>query len=174
MLLHMATIRQAYKKDFEDIREVNEEAFNQPDEANLVEMLRDGEKVIVSLVAEEEQTILGSILFSKASIDGSDIKVAGLAPMAVLPEYQNQGIGTQLVEEGLDECMSQGYDVIIVLGHVDYYPRFGFKPASEYGICSEWEEQIQEDAFMLLELHTGVLDGIEGTARYADEFSEVT
>lgn len=172
MLLNMVTIRQEYEEDFEDIREVNEEAFNQPDEADLVETLRAGEKVIASLVAEEEQTIVGHILFTEASIDGSDIKVAGLAPMAVLPEFQNQGIGTQLIEEGLDECMSQGYDVIIVLGHVDYYPRFGFKPASEYGITSEWDEQIQEDAFMVLELHTGRLDGITGIARYAEEFSE--
>ncbi|MDF7825621.1 N-acetyltransferase [Pontiellaceae bacterium B12227] len=169
----MPIIRQEYRQDFEDIREVIEEAFNQPDEADLVEALRDGEKVIVALVAEEERAVVGHILFSHASIDGSNAKVAGLAPMAVLPEYQNQGIGTLLAQEGLDECLSQGYDAVIVLGHTDYYPRFGFKPASEFGIRSEWQDQIQDDAFMVLELHAGALDGVEGIARYADEFSEL-
>ena len=169
----MADIRQEIRDDVEHIREVNEEAFNQPAEADLIDELRENGKVIVSLVAEEELKVVGQILFSKASIDRHNIKVAGLAPMAVLPEFQNQGIGTLLMQEGLDECLSLGYDAIIVLGHTDYYPRFGFKLAAEYGIRSEWEEQIQEDAFMILELHAGALDGVEGIARYADEFSEL-
>jgi putative acetyltransferase len=169
----MAIIRQEYRDDFEAIREVNEEAFNQPDEADLVDALRDNGKVIISLVAEENQVVVGHILFSEASIDGHDTKIAGLAPMAVLPENQNCGIGTLLAQDGLDECLSLGYDAVIVLGHADYYPRFGFKPASEFGIQSEWDS-IQEEAFMVLELHAGALDGVEGIARYADEFSEVT
>ncbi len=170
----MAVIRQEYHDDADQIREVNEEAFNQPDEADLIDELRENGKVIVSLVAEEDRAVVGQILFSEASIDGhSEIKVAGLAPMAVLPEHQSQGIGTLLMREGLDECLSLGYDAVIVLGHTDYYPRFGFKAASEFSIRSEWEDEIQKDAFMVLELHAGALNGIEGIARYADEFSEL-
>ncbi|MEI6892200.1 MAG: N-acetyltransferase [Pontiella sp.] len=170
----MAIIRQETEQDFEEIREVIEEAFNQPDEADLVEALRTGEKVIISLIAEKDQTTVGHIMFSIASIDGSQAKIAGLAPMAVLPEYQNQGIGSELMREGLDECLSTGYDAVIVLGYADYFPLFGFKPAAEFGIQSEWANQIQDDAFMVLELHAGALDGISGIARYADEFSEPT
>lgn len=169
----MTTIRQEYDGDFEAIREVNEEAFNQPDEADLMDALRESDHIVVSLVAEKNREVVGHICLSEASIDEYDLKVAGLAPMAVLPEYQNRGIGTLLVEEGLDECLSRGYAAVIVLGHVAFYSRFGFKPASEFGIRSEWEE-IQEDAFMVLELHAGALDGVEGIARYADEFSEIT
>lgn len=168
----MALIRQEYGDDFEDIRNVIEEAFNQPDEADLVEALRDSGEVLISLVAVEDHTLVGHIMFSCASIDGSDAKIAGLAPIAVEPEYQNNGIGSLLVQEGLDECLSLGYDAVMVLGSGDYYPRFGFKPASDYGITCPWDD-IPPENFMILELHAGALDGVTGTARYAQAFDDM-
>lgn len=166
----MAIIRTEYKGDFDDIREINEEAFNQPEEADLVESLRKNGQIIVSLVAEQNSVAIGHILFSKAHIEGHKINIAALGPVAVLPEEQGAGIGSLLVREGFDECLSQGYDVVIVLGNPDFYSKFGFKPASEFGINSQWDN-IPNEAFMALELHAGALDNTEGTAHYPEEFN---
>jgi putative acetyltransferase len=168
----MAIIRQEYGDDFEDIRNVIEEAFNQPDEAELVEALRHSGDAIIGLVSEEDREIVGHAMLSKASIDGSEAKIAGLAPVAVKPEFQNNGIGSLLIREALDECLSLGYDAVIVIGTGDFYPRFGFKPASEYGIASQWDG-IPPDHFMVLELHADALEGISGTARYAPAFDDI-
>lgn len=168
----MAIIRQEYGDDFEDIRNVIEEAFNQPDEADLVEDLRSSGDAIIGLVSEENREIVGYAMLSKASIDGTDCRIAGLAPVAVKPEHQNNGIGSLLIREVLDECLSLRFDAIIVIGNGDFYPRFGFKPGSEYGITAQWDE-IPPDHFMVLELHADALEGISGTARYASAFDAV-
>lgn len=167
----MATVRHQQESDIKDIREVNGYAFDQLDEADLVDALRASGKAVVELVAEEEDddSIVGHVMFTPMSIDGSELKVAGLAPMAVLPEYQGQGIGSLLISEGLDECRLLGYDAVVVLGHPDYYPRFDFKPAAEFGLCAPWDD-IPNEAFMAIELHAGALQGVCGIARFASEF----
>jgi putative acetyltransferase len=97
--------------------------------------------------------------------------VAGLGPMAVRPAWQRQGIGSQLVREGLEECWRSGYEAVVVLGHPEYYPRFGFVPASRFGLRCEFEAP--DEAFMALELRSGVLSAGGGVVRYASEFSKV-
>ena len=167
------TIRPETEADIAAIRQVNERAFGRPAEANLVAALRAGLKAIVSLVAEDAGRIIGHVLFSPITIEPENktVSAVGLAPMAVLPEYQNRGVGSRLVEAGLDACREAGYDCVVVLGHANYYPRFGFIPASRYGIKSEYD--VPDEAFMLIELREGALKGISGTARYQPEFSAV-
>ena len=97
--------------------------------------------------------------------------VMGLAPMAVLPERQRQGIGSALVREGLSAIERMGADAVVVLGHPAYYPRFGFKPAATYGLRSEYD--VPDDVFMALELRPGVLEDIKGKVKYAPAFSSV-
>ena len=167
----MPIIRNEDRADADAIRRVNELAFKQPDEADLVDSLRKAGKAAVSLVAEENRAVVGHILFSPARIDGSDIPVAALAPMAVLPRFQRYGIGSLLVQEGIALCKEKGFHAIIVLGHPAYYPRFGFRPASEFGLTSQWGG-IPDNAFMALELEPGALAGIGGVARYAAEFDQ--
>ena len=94
----------------------------------------------------------------------------GLAPMAVLPEYQNQGVGSLLVRNGLSECQRAGFDIVVVLGHPRYYPRFGFIPASQKGLSCEY--QVPDEAFMVIELRPGALNGMSGLVKYQPEFAQ--
>ena len=94
----------------------------------------------------------------------------GLAPMAVLPESQHQGIGSQLVKAGLQVVRKAKYPFVIVLGHPTYYPRFGFVPASRYRIKSEYEN-VSDDAFMILVFDQAPLKDLSGVAKYRPEFS---
>ena len=110
-------------------------------------------------------------MYSPLSI-GGEITGAALGPMAVLPEYQGQGIGSKLVEAGNLKLKDVGYPFIIVVGHANYYPRFGFRPASAYGIRCEWE--VPDDVFMLLILDEAKMQGVSGLAKYRHEFSSVT
>jgi putative acetyltransferase len=118
------------------IRLVNEAAFGRPDEADLVDSLRDEGVVLASLIAELETRVVGHILFSRMSIETASGRVpaVALAPMAVLPEYQRQGIGGRLIRYGLDLLRQRGERIVIVLGHPGYYPRFGFGPAVDLGV----------------------------------------
>lgn len=147
---------------------VNEAAFGRPDEANLVDALRGEGVVLASLVAELERSMVGHILFSRMWIDtaSGSVPAAALAPMAVLPEYQGQGIGGRLIRYGLDLLRHQGEEIVIVLGHPDYYPRFGFSTASARPL----ESPFPPDAYMAMELRAGALDGISGRVRYAAAF----
>ncbi|UCG56389.1 MAG: N-acetyltransferase [Phycisphaerales bacterium] len=168
----MIGIRQEQPQDSQAIREVNIRAFGQPQEANVVDKLRQNCNELLSLVATEADTIVGHILFTPATIESEDRTAhgMGLAPMAVLPEYQRQGIGSELIRAGIARLKSRRSPFIIVLGHVEYYPRFGFEPASRYGIRSEWE--VPDEAFMILVLDESEMDGISGVARYRPEFAE--
>ena len=172
MIYCMASNRIECLKDLDQVRDLYEEAFNEPVEADLVEVLRESDRIAVAMVAEADQEIIGHIIFSPASIEGADIKIAGLATMAVFPDFQGQGIGSGLITDGLDECLSLGYDAVIVLGYPDFYSKFGFKTASEFGIRPQCDS-IPDDAFMIRELHTGGLENISGTAHYAHEFDEI-
>lgn len=167
-------IRQEKTEDINDINALNKLAFGQPQEAEIVDKLRNscGED-FYSLIAIENERIVGHILFSPAVIEGHHgaIKGMGLAPMAVLPEMQRKGIGTQLVKAGIEDIKKTECPFIIVLGHPEFYPRFGFEKASLYGIKSQWEG-IPDEAFMILWLNKSATPPVSGIARYRDEFNE--
>src|SRR5687768_10718155 len=124
----MTTIRAETAEDIPAVRRVNELAFRQPDEANLVDALRTTAHPHISLVAVRNRQVVGHIFFSPVTLETVDsaFSILGLAPMAVLPENQRQGVGSQLVREGLKECQRIGCDVVVVVGHPEFYPRFGF------------------------------------------------
>jgi len=155
------------------VREVLLRAFDGPGEADLVDRLRSAGAATVSLVAEVEGEVVGHILFSPIEIEGADSKASGvgLAPMAVLPDHQRSGIGSELVREGLARCRELGELRVVVLGHPEYYPRFGFVPANTFGIVSDYD--VPDEVFMVQELGPGALDGVNGTAHYRPEFGEL-
>ena len=164
-------IRAECPEDSEAIREVNQQAFGQDAEARLVERLRADRVVITSLVAVEGDRVIGHILFSELPIEtvSRTIRGGALAPMSVIPSRQRQGIGSLLVREGIKECHRRGVDVLVVLGHLDYYPRFGFSAEKARCLRSRYSGA----HFMALELVPRVLDGVLGTVRYPPAFTEV-
>ena len=170
----MTTIRPERPEDSSLIRHVNELAFGQPAEADLVEKLRQACADALSLVAEDG-AIVGHILFTPVVVEDTarPLLGMGLAPMAVLPNRQRQGIGSQLVRRGLDILRERGCPFVVVVGHPEYYPRFGFESASRRGLVSQWEN-IPDAAFMVLVLDVDAMAGASGVARYRDEFNEVT
>jgi putative acetyltransferase len=167
------TIRREEPRDADAVRRVNEFAFGQPIEANIVRELRAAGASTLSLVAEKDGCVVGHILFSTVTMDSpaGQLTGIGLAPMAVLPDQQRKGIGTLLVQEGLAELRRLGHDVVVVLGHPDYYPRFGFKRASQFGLRTEID--CPDEAFMAIELRRGALAGRSGMVRYRPEFGAV-
>lgn len=170
----MITIRQEQPQDLKTIREVNRRAFGQRQEADLVDKLRQNYHDLLSLVAVIQNEVVGHILFTPVTIESAarTVQGMGLAPMAVLPEYQRQGIGSKLVRSGIEQLKKRQCPFIIVLGHAEYYPRFDFEPASRYGIRSEWE--VEDEAFMILLLNESEMQDISGVARYLPEFAETT
>jgi len=168
----MAQIRSEQPQDISGTQEVNKRAFGQEQEASVVAKLRENCDDILSLVALVGDEIVGHILFSPAVIEGDHGKLAGsgLAPLAVLPEYQRRGIGSELVHAGIAQITKSGCPYIIALGHPEYYTRFSFEPASRFGIRSEWE--VPDEAFMIAILDKGAMKGISGVARYRLEWDE--
>ena len=185
-------IREERATDARAVREVNEAAFGQWGEAALVEALHQAGAVALSLVAEDlaaeyraNDTTEGSgavvrhILFSPVVIDASpertsaitDGRIVGLAPMAVRPDRQRQGIGSALVRRGIEMLREAGWHGVVVLGHPAYYPRFGFIPAGRFGL--RYEHPCPDDAFMALELVTGAFQGHAGIVRFHDAFRVV-
>jgi putative acetyltransferase len=166
-------IRPENPEDVPAIRIVIEKAFGRPAEAELVDALRQNGKAAISLVAEDDGSIVGHVLFSPVAIQskGTGLRGIGLAPLAVIPERQNQRIGSMLVEHGLRRCREEGHPFAVVLGHPDYYPRFGFVPASRFGIKSEYD--VDDEVFMVMELREGALCGCAGVVKYQPEFNEV-
>lgn len=166
-------IREETADDVSGIRVVNKAAFETDGEADIVDLLRKKDKFILSLVAEIEGQIVGHILFTPASINYKDksFDVAGLAPMAVLPKFQKRGVGKALVNKGLELLHDTVYNAVIVLGHPEYYPKFGFEPASKYSIIYELE--VPDEAFLVLELKEDALKNVNGLAKYQPEFNEL-
>lgn len=164
-------IRSEKPDDQQGIHEVHVRAFGGHDEARLVDLLRERQKASISLVAVSDHHVVGHIVFSPISISGAPktFRGVGLAPLAVVPEFQNQGIGSRLTRAGLDACRRGNYDAVVVLGHVNYYPRFGFSRAKNYRLDNEYAA---DDAFMVVELKAGALQCIEGLVQYAPEFRE--
>ncbi len=158
--------------DTHAIRQVNHQAFGQDAEAQLVDDLRAGGYVRVSLVAELNGEVVGHILFTQITIpdDPLNTMLLALAPLAVLPKFQRQGIGQSLVGEGLQECGRQGYRAVIVLGDPQYYRRFGF--AAE--LATRLESPFSGEYFMALELIPGALTDIAGRVSYAPPFDVFT
>lgn len=167
----MIEIREERPDDVGAIREVNRRAFGQDQEGNIVDALRSNGAALLSLVARLNDQAVGHIMYSPATV-GDDVKGAALGPMAVLPEHQRLGIGSKLIEAGSHKLKDAGCPFIIVLGHANYYPRFGFTPASDFGIKCEWE--VPADVFMLLVLDEAKMKGVSGLAKYRHEFSSVS
>jgi len=168
----MPTIRPERTEDIGSIRYVNEQAFGGKEEAEIVGKLRNRAALTISLVAVQEDEVVGHIAFSPVLIESesSRFEAISLAPMAVLPAYQRQGIGGQLVRAGFEECRKLGHEVVVVLGHPAYYPRFGFVTAKPKGISCEFDAP--EEAFMVLELFNGALAGRSGMVKFRPEFSD--
>ena len=150
------------------IREVNVAAFGGTEEAEIVEALRRERAVLLSLVAVLDRVIVGHILFSRMSIEtaGGSIAAVALAPLAVMPGQQRRGIGGKLITTGLEELRTMAERIVLVVGHADYYPRFGFSTARARAL----ESPFRVDVFMALELSPGALDGIDGRVKYPAAF----
>ena len=158
--------------DAEAIREVHLRAFGgRSEEARLVELLHSAGKAPVSLVAVLDGRVVAHVLFSPVELEGSGSRpnMVGLAPVGVLPEHQNRGIGSRLIRAGLAACREAGYDAVVVLGDPNYYSRFGFGPASDYGLGNEYGAGAE---FRVALLKSGALDGASGTVMYGPEFRD--
>jgi predicted N-acetyltransferase YhbS len=137
----------------------------------LVERLRtsDGFVPELSLVAAIDGEVVGYILLTKVKIIGKEVvESLAMAPVAVLPEYQNQGIGGKLIVAAHNKAKELGFESVIVLGHEGYYPKFGFKLAESFGIKPPFD--VPSENFMAMELVDGALEGVEGVVKYAEEF----
>ncbi len=148
---------------------VNRAAFDGEDEVEIIKRLSEADLVTASLVAVDGAEIVGHILFSPldVTVDGRRLKAAALAPLAVLPGYQNRGIGSRLTEAGIAAMRKAGHDAIIVLGHPEFYRRFGFAHEAVAHLASPFSAH---DAFMGLELVPNALKGSAGTCRYPAAF----
>jgi putative acetyltransferase len=161
-------IRPEATPDRAAVRALNTAAFGQRGEADLVDRLREQADPYLALVAEDAGEIVGHIAFTPVTVAGAS-GVMGLAPMAVAPKHQRQGIGGALVLAGLKACREAGAVAVVVLGHPAYYPRFGFAPAHLFGLTSAYDAP--PEAFMALELAPDALAGASGVARYHAAFA---
>jgi putative acetyltransferase len=161
-------IRDERPGDADPISRVHREAFGGGVEPCLVDLLRDRNKAVVSLVAVVNDEIVGHVLFSPVTVDGP-IKALGLAPIGVVPAKQRRGIGSSLIREGLRRCAESGYECVVLIGEPRYYQRFGFQPAHRYGLTNQYGVV---DEFMVLALREGVVEQLHGLVRYAPEFKE--
>jgi putative acetyltransferase len=167
----MIEIRCERAEDAPAIHEILVKAFGGPCEAGLVRLLRERKKAEAALAAVSDGRVVGHIVFSRVTIARSpeNFSGIGLAPVAVLPEFQGKGIGSQLIREGLEHCKRAGHDAVVVLGNPKYYSRFGFSRAGDYGLENEYGAH---EEFMVLALTPGVLDAVGGVVKYAPEFRE--
>jgi putative acetyltransferase len=165
-------IREERPDDAPAVHAVNRAAFGTRGEADLVDALRREVSPLVSLVAEDGAEIVGHIMFSPVTLAGAPgLVLMGLAPVAVAPSRQREGIGSLLVHEGLERCRALDAAAVVVLGHPEYYPRFGFVPASTASLRSEYD--VPEDVFMVRALREGALHGLSGTIQYHRLFRDL-
>lgn len=167
-------IRTERLSDYSEVFNLNYLAFgNRADESRLIERIRLSEGFIpeLSLVAEENDQIVGHALFSKAEIveDENRNEIIVLAPIAVLPSNQKTGVGGKLIQEGLKRCEALGFDFVFLIGHPTYYPKFGFKPAREHGFDLK-QFNVSDNVFMVFELPEGKTKRIKGELRYPKPF----
>ena len=161
-------IREEAPSDYGQVAALLDLAFGGSDESSLVAGLRAEDAVTAALVAVDDVTILGHVLYSELPIETENgpVRAAALAPLAIAPEHQRQGIGAALVRAGLEACRECGVVAAIVLGDPDYYRRFGFSSEAARNLRAPFSGP----AFMALELVPGCLDGVTGTVRYAEAF----
>lgn len=169
----MADVRTEESSDVEAIDRLTELAFGQRGEADLIHELRRQGAATVSLVAELDGKVVGHILFSPVRLrDGRfEGSALGLAPMAVTPKRQRTGVGSLLVEAGIESCRRLGHAAVVVLGHPEFYPRFGFRPAQSFGLNCEYP--VAPEAFMAMELRPGALGDVGGLVTYHPAFAAV-
>ena len=168
----MVHIREETAADLEAIREVNRRAFGGESEVRLVDRLREDGLVVTSLVAVEDERVVGHILFSELTIvtGHSDVSAATLAPLAVIPERQRAGVGSALTRRGLEICRERGRAAVVLVGHPAYYPRFGFSSEMAKAIRSPYSGA--GEAWMATELTPGALS-TGGEARFPAAFDLV-
>jgi len=167
----MIEIRKEEPQDRDALRHLNLAAFDNGPEAALVDKLRSSCKDYMAFVAIEDGAVVGHILFTPVTVDGSSAVGMGLAPIAVLSSHQRKGIGSRLVRHGLEHLRQSGCPFVIVLGHPEYYPRFGFELASRYLLLSQWEK-VPDEAFMIAVVDNSALPKAGSIARYRSEFDD--
>jgi putative acetyltransferase len=162
------TIRPEAAADLDAIQTVHFLAFGRDEEARLVTALHAEGHARESLVAESEDGIIGHILFSDLPILMPErvVPALALAPLAVVPEKQRQGVGSALVRKGLQFCRASGHRIVVVLGHPGFYPRFGFSAE----LAERLRSPYSGEAFMAMELVPGALNGVEGEVCYPPPF----
>lgn len=172
MTSSVITVRQESRHDRAAVFTLNASSFSTDAEAKLVEALRTEVRDAISLVAEIDGKIVGHILFTPVTLaEFPDANLMGLAPMAVTASKRKQGVGAKLIEEGLQACRAAGAGAIVVLGHPDYYPRFGFRKASDFNISCEYD--VPDEVFMTIELKPAFFAGKHGVVKYHPLFSSV-
>jgi putative acetyltransferase len=169
----MSLIREERPEDAEAVHAVLVAAFGREAEARLVERLRASGKIVCALVAEEKGRVLGYVVFSRISVESGDseISMLALAPLAVMPAFQRLGIGSALVSAGLERCRMERHPRVLVLGDPVYYGRFGFVPASRFGLKCPFPAP--EEAFMAIELEPDAFAQVSGVVRYGHEFDDL-
>jgi putative acetyltransferase len=169
----LITVRTEAAGDQPSVRQINERAFGHSGEADLVAMLRESVRPYISLVAVSDGQLVGHILFSPVSVvsEGTTYSALALGPMSVLPDFQNRGVGSRLVRRGLEVCRDSGHEVVVVIGHPWFYPRFGFVPARQKGLDCEYP--VPDEVFMAAELRVGALAELKGVVKYHPEFDKV-
>ncbi|MEH7648715.1 GNAT family N-acetyltransferase, partial [Bacillus toyonensis] len=163
-----------YRKTEEVVKEafLNEE-FSDKKEHELVKRIRECDAFIpeLSIVAVDKE-IVGHIMLSKITIEqgGTTVDSLALAPVSIAPSHQKKGIGGKLITAALEKAKELGYGSVVVLGHPEYYPKFGFERASQWNIKAPFE--VPDEVFMVMELRENTLQGVEGIVQYSSAFAE--
>ena len=165
-------IRPEQPDDYQAVRAVNLAAFDTAVEADLADAMRETPEYVpeLSLVAELDGQIVGHALFSEVTVEqeAGELRALSLGPIAVLPNHQNRGIGSALIEHGHRRGRELGYPFVVLIGHPWYYPRFGYQQARQFGLETIWD--VSDPVFMVCELESGALKTAAGTIRYPEPF----
>ena len=169
-------IRESKPDDLNRVLQVEGQAFGDDEGPEIVDLVKGllsdpSAMPLLSLLAESDQRTVGHILFTKAQITNfiDSVSAVILAPLAVIPEAQSQGIGGQLIKEGLKRLTESGVELVFVLGHPEYYPRHGFKPAGELGFEATYPIPVENaNAWMVQDLQPGLIGRVSGKVICAD------